>query len=470
MRSLTERLVMLAGREQITEVLEKVLEAEVFQDDPVRVLTWQFEGERILGILLTLDKEAMDFTVSRQGFTYQQSQKSISYLRGLVSSRQDSTSLEFHAGVLVSRMDASSKACSKGNPCGASCIEKGDNCRLSTPRAKAAASKILNYAIGTTTSPNLAPSVKHHKEVQEIIDLGAKDAAALASDSRIQNKLTEYQQINQVLAERKSRLKEIQNLYDEAFWDKSEGELNDISQRYRNYYRNEMLPVIVRHQKAAEECDKLLEPFMEKQRKALLSRDAATVKRAKDNAAKVKIASGDARIDQQVKAEIEEFYILTGGGLQKLRAVGITDSDRLYADTNNGFINLGFAGKRDLRTGTKEDKDFAKSQVFHELAHFTEAENPQLLRIAEKWREKRATGKPKLMSELSHADYGDDEVAVPDHFVDPYVGRVYPPAYKATEVISMGFERFSSAKSMAKLYRDDPEFFNLIAGVAKKYG
>ena len=61
--------------------------------------------------------------------------------------------------------------------------------------------------------------------------------------------------------------------------------------------------------------------------------------------------------------------------------------------------------------------------------------------------------------------YTDDELALPDHFFDPYVGRVYE--WGSTEVFSMGLERFESAESMVNFLADDEEHFALVLGALR---
>ena len=56
---------------------------------------------------------------------------------------------------------------------------------------------------------------------------------------------------------------------------------------------------------------------------------------------------------------------------------------------------------------------------------------------------------------------------MPDKFVDPYVGKVYDGYFgeKATEVVSMGIERFHSPESMKEFRDKDPDHFHFILGV-----
>ena len=72
--------------------------------------------------------------------------------------------------------------------------------------------------------------------------------------------------------------------------------------------------------------------------------------------------------------------------------------------------------------------------------------------IASDWAFSRATGEPEKLSKLTgDKNYKDSEVAYPDKFIDPYVGKVYGQV-PITEVLTMGFQHFESATSLNQLY------------------
>jgi hypothetical protein len=59
--------------------------------------------------------------------------------------------------------------------------------------------------------------------------------------------------------------------------------------------------------------------------------------------------------------------------------------------------------------------------------------------------------------------YGPDEIATPDHFLDPYVGRIYPNG--ETELLSTGLQYLY--QSPAKFASEDPEHFLVTILAAK---
>ena len=112
--------------------------------------------------------------------------------------------------------------------------------------------------------------------------------------------------------------------------------------------------------------------------------------------------------------------------------------------------------------------DFPRQTLFHELAHILEDDERTRI-IANSFLDQR-TGrleerKLKRLSELTgNPGYKSSEVAFPDSFVNPYVGKHYSDG--ATEVFSMGMQYFSSPEAMATLLEKDPDHFNFMLGYA----
>lgn len=53
-------------------------------------------------------------------------------------------------------------------------------------------------------------------------------------------------------------------------------------------------------------------------------------------------------------------------------------------------------------------------------------------------------------------------MALPDHFINPYVGKRYLDS--ATEVLSVGLEHLADPENFVKLYRQNPEHLFLTQG------
>lgn len=215
-------------------------------------------------------------------------------------------------------------------------------------------------------------------------------------------------------------------------------------------------------------------------------------KQVKDMASKIEIEG--ATNPAKIRSHIEEFIrMFEGRGLTDVE----TKNKNIYPF---GYLNV--RGDRSfaiVEAGNIQlDKGQRKSDIFHEIGHFVEAQRPEVYNFATKWRDNKAfdetqirkqqwigrDGKPipfigKLnsptgrvlplvnLNKIADRGYGSKEVAVIDDFLDPYMGKVYNwKSNNSSEVISMGVEAFSSPKSMTQLYMVHPELFEYIAGMA----
>jgi hypothetical protein len=96
------------------------------------------------------------------------------------------------------------------------------------------------------------------------------------------------------------------------------------------------------------------------------------------------------------------------------------------------------------------------------VGHEFETSNPQLVKNSKKFVTDKATGpQEKLRVLTGNNGYRDDEVAYPDHFLSPYVGKVYPDA---TEVMSMGFEPFTFRSDLNNFYKEHPDHLEYMVG------
>jgi len=65
----------------------------------------------------------------------------------------------------------------------------------------------------------------------------------------------------------------------------------------------------------------------------------------------------------------------------------------------------------------------------------------------------------RLKDLFPRSKYRANEVTKVDKFISPYVGKDYDGRF--TEVLSMGFENFSSDDAIVWLFENDPEHFRL---------
>ncbi|AUW07531.1 hypothetical protein [Vibrio campbellii] len=152
--------------------------------------------------------------------------------------------------------------------------------------------------------------------------------------------------------------------------------------------------------------------------------------------------------ESEVRRDMATYYRLLNGRLDNVRLV-TTGSKRASAIINTATIDI--------------DHDFDRRTLFHEMSHLLEADESVKL-ANQRFIQKRASGSPQRLSELTNnRSYKSDEIAIPDNFYSPYVGKVYESG--ATEVASMGIQQFSSLESMYALYDSDEEMFTLMVGM-----
>lgn len=194
-------------------------------------------------------------------------------------------------------------------------------------------------------------------------------------------------------------------------------------------------------------------------RAGLLKGSKLTAEEAASAAAQVKILKAATREMSEVdlRVNIAEFHQITNGKAVPSFKKMIRDEDRAYA--SDGIVNIGLNG------------DYAAVQetLWHELGHHIEFANRTSAQTSLSWIQARASGKVQPLNQIIGREQFDaDEVAYPDQFISPYVGKVYDEnmnSVDSTEVLSMGIQHFTDAENMLKLYRRDPEHFLLTVGL-----
>ncbi len=153
-----------------------------------------------------------------------------------------------------------------------------------------------------------------------------------------------------------------------------------------------------------------------------------------------------------LRAWVNDFYHQTGLPIPAQIPFKFMDDRPQYLN-REGAVNVGTY--------------FSKRLCLHELAHRVDHEHPEISAANKSWVEGRCRmagedpERPMKLSEVS-SQYGEGEIALKDHFVNAYVGKVYPGA--PTEVLTIGFEHFADPKHMKQLYQQDPEHFFMVLG------
>lgn len=152
--------------------------------------------------------------------------------------------------------------------------------------------------------------------------------------------------------------------------------------------------------------------------------------------------------------DIADFMKLTGGAM-KQPITYVATGNRAYARLTQGVINLG--------------PQYSKDILFHELGHFLEDQYPAINKLAHDFIQSKATSDtPQSLRKLTGKAFNENEMAYPDDFLNPYVGKTYgKPGQGPTEVISMALQYLTGPKAAAHLLRKAPDHFALIAGILK---
>jgi hypothetical protein len=178
---------------------------------------------------------------------------------------------------------------------------------------------------------------------------------------------------------------------------------------------------------------------------------------AEERAAKIdKYGMAGAQLHNQATRDAADFYQLIDRdlGIEKISPSG---DPRACAKLAENWVNL--PNEQPLK-----DRRWVQ---FHEMAHFAEFRDPEAGKLAEDWVKGRAEGVSVPLSQLTgNPGYRDDEVALPDNFIAPYVGKLY--GHGITEVHSMGLQAFASGRMITDLYKRDPEHFQLMMNYIRK--
>jgi hypothetical protein len=113
--------------------------------------------------------------------------------------------------------------------------------------------------------------------------------------------------------------------------------------------------------------------------------------------------------------------------------------------------------------GISVNSQVAPWHVTHELGHALESRDPAINVLATEFLRWRTEYQPvEKLRDLTGYPYRDDEVAIKDSFMSPYVGKIYGnrdhPA--ATEIVSMGIQYMMDSESRFYMSKRDPEYFN----------
>lgn len=155
-------------------------------------------------------------------------------------------------------------------------------------------------------------------------------------------------------------------------------------------------------------------------------------------------------------ADLADFYRFTNGRVRHVSfgtdGGGRANASGIGEHTTSGVINIG--------------SSFPRSVLWHELAHFMEADTGIRYQSAQ-WIRGRATGKAySLKAQFPKKSYSSTETALPGPFSDAYVGKLYGDGM--TEVFSMGLEYLSDPHYLGAALDQDPEHLQFVLGALSR--
>jgi hypothetical protein len=376
----------------------------------------------------------------------------------------------FLALVTISTIDFAEgkpgKNCLKGLSCGDSCISKLKICvkAMNPEQVSLYKSLLKSVKAGDANAQKAIDKIKG-KQPAKLSGAGKKPTA----DKTDQKKPVGDTQAKQSALLSPAAIKELDSLaeqYKNADRDHKESGARLVS-LFGKVSDDELRRAMVEHEegspgKTKERVSAQMAKLLGDYRKQLVETGLSQESAAK-LAEETKVLGLGKDKTAAVKEALMEFHQITNGALSGKVGVIVGGSGRAMND-DNGTVYVSKADKR---------------EVFHEAAH--SLETPELRKRHNNWIAKRSVdgGDLHSLSDLDTDGLGlsPDEFAVKDDFYTPYVGRFYghtaldkmmrkktkvKGSGSATEVMSMGLEKFLDPEGMAELYHKDREHFMMM--------
>jgi hypothetical protein len=181
------------------------------------------------------------------------------------------------------------------------------------------------------------------------------------------------------------------------------------------------------------------------------------------------VLAGSPAYKKKVQRGVDEFNALVGPGLVDGKQINFHYAAGRRAGYYDKMKMVSTDGKADVAT------------IMHEMGHWLEKENPEVLaKASELWRTRTASDDFKSLKDLYPGDMGKhmvNEYAKRDEWLSPYMGKVYfkdggtlknKPSHPSaiidsTEIVSMGIETLW--EDPLHLAYNDPKTFDFIWSV-----
>ena len=363
------------------------------------------------------------------------------------------------------------KRCRTGYNCGGSCISTKKKCRV------ALSGEAKNFAQYVRQNKGKLTAIQKEKAKEQNIGLKAQSrlkrekpkktttsqhppnsAAFFIEKGQKALKILDSASIEKLAA----NAKEVRSLMDNFDL------LRKQSDKLKSHEDEKAIKIISQRRQNWNRINDLItenEPIFKKVHDQLLQKSRVSDEQIKQEIGRLSISQKALNAHPELKSDLESYIKMTGKIPNNLSTIDFI-KDRAHADMFNQLLNIG----RPRSSSTESRK-----VIFHELSHFEEFNNSNIGEAAAEWKRQKASnfaknGQPEI-KELKTLDptggYGSDEKAFQDKYIDPYVGRIYPPylGRPISEVVSVGVEHFASPRNMAELYLRDPSHFELSLGI-----
>ncbi|HHA1306242.1 TPA: hypothetical protein ACOEHI_003844 [Enterobacter kobei] len=210
-----------------------------------------------------------------------------------------------------------------------------------------------------------------------------------------------------------------------------------------------------------------LEPLkmkVESIKQELISQSLVDDTQVTDWISSIKIASAfrkHPQIYNLLVQDLKEIYRICQGRIFTLKEIAVTKSGRGYAQKSKGLIAL--------------SEKYNSRVLWHECGHHFEYSNPNLLAKAVEFLKMKADENNTVMrlNHLTNLFFDSKEIAIADHFSQPYIGKIYSQGSieesRSTEIFSSGLEYLYESQFGAKSLLNDDLLLQFVVGAIKGY-
>lgn len=357
------------------------------------------------------------------------------------------------------------RKCVKGYNCGGSCITRKKNCR----KALEGEAKNFSEWMVLKMSANISDIVGESPPDRDpIANIDVNDyksviegGRAFTADLSFDEDLSISNRAKQEFQDASTRLYDADTKLRELYFggQKDTPEFEEAKQEVQRAAEDYKRKRLIAENPPTPQADAFKQKLIDHHKSKGYSRDQAMSAAANTKTERFRFGGKNSKVlgkqaMKEYQSSAADVFEMSGGKAANQIDYVVRSGDRAWAigreesGIGKGFVNVA--------NGSKES-------IYHEVAHHIEYENPAIAKTSQDFVKSKASGPPQKIKDLTGENYRDDEIAYPDEFVHPYVGKITGKA--SSEVISTGVERLANGKAMREFREKDPEHFNYVIGV-----